>query len=134
MFEAMGESEDFLRETRRLTEQYISTDWTKDYRYFLIEEDGNVVGGCGLSTFQIPPQAPQKTGVYGYLSNMFIEQKYRRHGFGRAIIRHIIQVCKTEGIGLLFLHASKEGHFLYDSEGFQNNPGLMQLHTSKWTP
>ncbi len=132
MFEAMGESEEFLQETRQLTEDYIKGDWMKDYRYFLVEEDECVIGGCGLSTFRIPPQEPQRSGVYGYLSNMFIEPQYRRQGFGQALLRHILTLCKHEGIGLLLLHASDEGSYLYLNEGFQSSTGIMQLHTSKW--
>ena len=130
MFEAMGESKGFLEETRRLTQEYVDGDWTKDYRYFLVEEDGDVIGGCGLSTFRIPPKELQKTGVYGYLSNMFIEPEYRRHGLGHELLRYIIEHSKQEGIGLLLLHASKEGSLLYQTMDFENNPRLMQLITS----
>ena len=132
MFEAMGESKEFLQETEELTEDYVNGDWTKDYRYFLVEEEGNVIGGCGLSTFRIPPKALQTTGVYGYLSNMFIEPEYRRQGLGHSLLRHIIEYCRQEGIGLLLLHASKEGFLLYQTMHFENNPGLMQILTSKW--
>jgi len=127
MFEAMGESEDFLKETESLTKQYINDDWTNDYRYFIVEEESLVVGGCGLSTFRIPPQASQEKGIYGYVSNMFIEPDFRRRGLGRALLKYVIQECKKEGIGLLLLHASKEGFPLYSLEGFQSVPGLMHL-------
>lgn len=131
MFEAMGKSENFLKETKDLTEQYINQDWTSHLRYFLVEDYDRVLGGCGLTTFRIPPQAIQRTGTFGYLSNMFIEPEYRRKGLGRALLGHVIEICRHDGIGLLLLHASKDGHLLYDGEGFQSLPDLMQLDISK---
>ena len=131
MFEAMGASEEELEETKRLTEDFIKRDWTEFYRYFLLEEADSVVGGCGLSTFIIPPQASQKTGVYGYISNMYVKPELRGKGFGRALLQHIIRVCKDEAIGLLILHASTQGFPLYESEGFKSPDGLMHLLVAK---
>jgi len=52
MLKDMGESEEYLSETTKLTKQFFEDDWTKDYLYFLIEENSKVVGGCGISTFR----------------------------------------------------------------------------------
>ncbi len=131
MFKDMGESEESLNETIRLTEQYLESDWTKDYRYFIVEEDGKVIGGCGITPFRIPPQLSQPTGVYAYLSNMFIEVDHQRKGIGRKLIQHVIDVCKKDGIGLLFLHASDKGSMLYESEGFKRSKALMQFRMTK---
>jgi GNAT superfamily N-acetyltransferase len=131
MFEAMGESKEFVDETAQLTKAYLMTDWKKDYRYFLVEIDGEVIGGCGLSLFRVPPMAHQETGVFGYVSNMFIEPEQRGNGYGRAILEHIINLAKKEGIGLLLLHASKGSRAFYESEGFNTPGGLMHLITWK---
>jgi len=131
MFKDMGESDESLSETTTLTEQYLEDDWTKDYRYFLVEEEGKIIGGCGISPFRIPPQRSQPTGVYAYLSNMFIEVEYQRKGIGRKLIQHVIDVCKRDGIGFLFLHASDKGFLLYESEGFKSSKALMQFLITK---
>jgi GNAT superfamily N-acetyltransferase len=133
MFKDMGEPEDFILETTELTEQYLKDDWTQDYRYFLVEENDTIVGGCGLSTFRIPPLAHQKTGVYAYLSNMYIEPEHRRKGLGKALTKHVVDICKRDGIGLLLLHASKGGYPLYESQGFNTPKGLMHLIVQKHT-
>lgn len=125
MFTDMGESPDYVQESARLTTDYLMEDWTKGYRYFLVEENGEVIGGCGISPFRIPPQVSQKSGIYAYLSNMFVEHEHRRKGIGKALVKHVIEVCKSEGIGLLFLHASDDGLPLYESEGFNSSIRLM---------
>jgi GNAT superfamily N-acetyltransferase len=130
MFRAMGESKEFIEETSVLTEEYLEGDWTSDYRYFLVEDNDEIIGGCGLSTFRLPPMAHQKTGVYTYLSNMFIEPKYQGKGIGRALLQHVIEICKSENIGLIILHASVQGSYLFKSEGFTSEH-LMHLLTLK---
>jgi len=132
MFKAMGENEEFIQETTELTKEYLLSDWTSDYRYFLVEEDDEVIGGCGLSTFSLPPMAHQKSGVYTYLSNMFVEPDHQGKGIGRALLRHVIQVCKDEGIGLVILHASTHGSYLFKSEGFKISEHLLHLRTMDW--
>ena len=125
MFTDMGLDQDYVQESAKLTEEYLKDDWTEGYRYFLVEENDEVIGGCGISSFRIPPQVSQRTGVYAYLSNMFVEHKYRRKGVGRELLRYVTNVCITEGIGLLFLHASDDGLPLYELDGFVSSKRLM---------
>ena len=129
MFTDMGESSEYVQESARLTELYLETDWTQDDRYLLVEENGETIGGCEISPFRIPPQVSQKSGIYAYLSNMFVEHRHRRKGVGKTLLTHVIKVCKTEGIGLLFLHASDDGFPLYETEGFKSSKRLMALRT-----
>ncbi|MHA2021247.1 MAG: N-acetyltransferase family protein [Candidatus Thorarchaeota archaeon] len=131
MFRAMGEPKEFIEETSVLTKGYLEGDWTRDYRYFLVEDKKEVIGGCGLSTFRLPPMVHQKTGIYTYLSNMFIEPEYQSKGIGRALLKHVIEVCKNENIGLIILHASVHGSHLFRSEGFSGPEHLMHLLTLK---
>lgn len=125
----MGESEDQLHEIASLVEEYLKSDWIKDYHYFLVEEEDRVIGGCGLSLFRIPPKSPQISGFYAYLSNMYVEPEFRRKGVGRALMRHVVDYCKSKHIALLFLHASEKGLLLYNTLGFESSPKLMQLRT-----
>ncbi len=121
----MGLDQDYVQESAELTEEYLKDDWTESYRYFLVEENDEVIGGCGISPFRIPPQVSQKSGVYAYLSNMFVEHDHRRKGVSKALLKHVFKVCKNEEIGLLFLHASDDGLPLYESEGFTSSIHLM---------
>jgi GNAT superfamily N-acetyltransferase len=129
MFTDMGEHEDYVQGSAEMTKKYLEDDWTQEYRYFLVEDNGVTIGGCGISSFRIPPQVSQPTGVYAYLSNMFVEGEHRGRGVGRKLLRHVIEVCREEEIGLLLLHASDQGMPLYESEGFHSSKRLMGLRT-----
>ena len=58
---------------------------------------------------------------------MYIEPDYRRKGFGRELVSHIIELCKQEKIGVIELHASEMGKLLYASDGFENLKDYMAL-------
>jgi GNAT superfamily N-acetyltransferase len=131
MFKAMGEPEEFIEETSALTKEYLEGDWASEYRYFLVENNDEIIGGSGLSTFRLPPMAHQKTGIYTYLSNMYIEPEHQGKGIGRALLKHVIEVCKMEKIGLIILHSSAHGSHIFQSEGFKNPKHLMHLLTLK---
>jgi N-acetylglutamate synthase-like GNAT family acetyltransferase len=118
MFKAMGEPEEFIEETSLLTKEY-----------FLVEEIDEIIGGCGLSTFRLPPTAHQKAGVYSYLSNVYIEPDHQGKGLGRTLLKHVIEVCKEEQIGMIILHSSAQGLALFNSEGFRSPNSLMHLLT-----
>lgn len=129
MFKDMGESEVSLSETTRLTERYLESDWTKEYLYFLVEEGDKVIGGCGISTFRLPPKSSQPKGIYAYMSNMYIEPEFRRKGIGRLLVDYLTDFCKQNKIGLLLLHASEKGFLLYKTLGFTSPENLMELPT-----
>ncbi|TFG29472.1 N-acetyltransferase [Candidatus Thorarchaeota archaeon] len=133
MFKDMGEPEEALKELSKFTEQYLQDDWTKDYAYFLVEDDSKVIGGCGISTFSIPPPLSQPNGSYTYLSNMFVEPEYRRNHVGKMLIDYVVDFCKSEGIMLVILHASDKGLSLYKSLGFTSSERLMHLRTSDYS-
>ncbi len=129
MFTDMEMSEDFLQQTAEVTREYLNEDWTNHYRYFLVENNDQIIGGCGISTFRVPPQASQKSGVFAYLSNMFVEREHRRKGVGKLLLNHVIDFCRNEGIGLHLLHASNQGQSFYGSAGFTSPDHLMSLNT-----
>ncbi len=127
MFFASSVSEKVLDETEQMTKCYLTTDWTKDFRYFLVEVNREIIGGCGLCTFRIPPLLDQKIGLMAYLFNMYIEPQERRKGIGRALLNHIVSVCVREEIGLVILHTSEIGRYLYSKYGFTSSENLMHL-------
>lgn len=127
MFAEGRVSEEVLDETDDMTRGYLTGDWTEDFRYFLAEIDGNIIGGCGLSIFRIPPFSGQRTGLMAYLFNMYVEPQERRKGVGNALLNHVVGLCIKEGVGLVLLHASELGRYLYSTYGFATSKSLMQL-------
>ncbi len=130
----MGVREEIAQEAAELYIPYLEKDWTSHFRYFLIEEKGQVIGGCGLSVRQLVPTRYSPSGKNAYVWNMYIEPKYRRKGFGHALVKHIVELCKQENIGLIELHASELGKPLYASEGFENWEEYMALLALKPEP
>ncbi|UCE08964.1 MAG: GNAT family N-acetyltransferase [Candidatus Thorarchaeota archaeon] len=127
LFRDSGASEEVIDETDALTKRYLTMNWTDDFRYFLAERDGDVIGGCGLSVFRIPPLTRQRTGLMAYIFNMYVEPKDRRNGVGRELLNHVVGVCMSERVGVAILHASEVSRRLYTSCGFTTSESLMHL-------
>lgn len=131
MLHDIGVKQEIAQEAADFYIPFLEQDWTLLFRYYLIVENDEVVGGCGLSIRQLVPTRFSPSGKNAYIWNMYVEPEYRRKGFGRSLVRHIIELCKLEEIGLIELHASEIGKPLYASEGFENWEGYMALLTLK---
>ncbi|MHA1908148.1 MAG: GNAT family N-acetyltransferase [Candidatus Thorarchaeota archaeon] len=131
MLKDMGVRDEIAKEAEELYLPFLENDWTSLFRYFLVEENGEVIGGCGLSTRQLVPTRYSPSGKNAYIWNMYVEPDYRRKGFGRFLLKYIVELCKHEMIGVIELHASELGESLYASEGFENWERYMALAALK---
>ncbi len=69
--------------------------------------------------------------TYGHLVDLMISPNYRRKGYGRLLIEHILLDSKNNGIKIIQLLASKEGRHLYQDNGFEvcsnEAPGMIKI-------
>ncbi len=54
----------------------------------------------------------------GYIANMCTDVGFRRRGYGRTTLTALLEWMRSTGIGLVHLHASRDGDALYRSMGF----------------
>ena len=77
----------------------LNTIFVKDPRVFcdLVEVDGQIAGIAiwflNYSTWQA------KHGIY--LEDLYIKPEFRARGYGKALLRHLAQICDKEGYGRL---------------------------------
>jgi GNAT superfamily N-acetyltransferase len=88
------------------------------YRAWLAEAKGTVVAGGGLVIVGHPSAPNDPVPRRAWILNMYTEPKYRRRGFGRAIIETIVDWCRAQGFAWVSLHASDAGRHLYEVLGF----------------
>ena len=80
-------------------EDLLNTIFVKDPRVFcdLVEVDGQVAGMAiwflNYSTWQA------KHGIY--LEDLYIKPEFRARGYGKALLKHLAQICDKEGYGRL---------------------------------
>ena len=77
----------------------LNTIFTKEPRVFcdLVEVDGQIAGMAiwflNYSTWQA------KHGIY--LEDLYIKPEFRARGYGKALLKHLAQICDKEGYGRL---------------------------------
>ena len=80
-------------------EDLLNTIFVKDPRVFcdLVEVDGQIAGMAiwflNYSTWQA------KHGIY--LEDLYIKPEFRAKGYGKALLKHLAQICDREGYGRL---------------------------------
>jgi GNAT superfamily N-acetyltransferase len=74
--------------------------------------------GIGMSARRVPsPGNPE--GRYGYVQSMVTDERARRRGLARVVLRALRDRFAAEGVHRVDLHASAMGEPLYVSEGFR---------------
>lgn len=105
----------------RLEEETFSMPWSpasflqmieqEDARYYVAEEDGQLLGGCGLLMI----------AGEGNISNVAVAKEARRRGVGTGLMRHLLSEGDKEGLTAytLEVRVSNEAAIgLYQKLGF----------------
>ena len=89
------------------------------YRTWVIEDvSGRLVAVAGLV---LHVRAPGPRGIepyQGYVSSVYVLPEHRLRGLARRLMEVIHDVCRTEGVRIVNLHASDAGRALYASMGY----------------
>ena len=131
MFQDMGELplelfETFRRQSRDKLHRMFERD---EYVGWLISpenEPERIVAGAGVQSREVPPHPLTKlngeiaiaNGRQAIILNVFTEPEWRRRGLAALLLKRIIDWSREEGVDSLVLHASDEGHALYERLGF----------------
>jgi GNAT superfamily N-acetyltransferase len=81
-------------------------------------EDGEVVAGGAILIVPWPANPKHRKQQRAFLFNVFTEPAFRRLGIARSLIQEMLDWCRGQGFGSVFLHASEAGRPLYQSMGF----------------
>jgi predicted N-acetyltransferase YhbS len=85
---------------------------------FVAFEDSHRVGVATCISFDI----------VGWFGNLIVEDKYRRKGVGRLLVRHAVNYLKSKGAKTIGLYAYPELGSFYESLGFRKDMDFSVLH------
>ena len=97
-----------------------------NYKAFLAEIDGVVVGSTSCQIFQGLYPNILKNRQYGYIWGVYVEPPYRGQGIAKKLVSLAIAHLKAIGCMSAILHASPSGKPVYTSLGF-SDANEMQL-------
>ena len=81
--------------------------------------DGEIVAGGAVLIVPWPANPKHRQQQRAFLLNVFTEPAFRRQGIARSLVQTMMDWCRGQGFGSVFLHASDAGRPLYQSMGFQ---------------
>jgi ribosomal protein S18 acetylase RimI-like enzyme len=86
---------------------------------WIAETDAREVAAGGAVMIVPWPASPRdRKQQRAFILNVFTEPAFRRRGIGRTLMQTILEWCRNQGFGSVFLHASEDGRLLYQSLGF----------------
>lgn len=90
------------------------------YLGWILEEEGQPVGGAGLMEMEWPPHPMHPaTDRRGCIMNVYVEPAFRGKGLATLLMDHAVAEAGRRGIQYLVLHASEKGRPLYEKLGWQ---------------
>ena len=110
---------------------------TGAFRVFVADVRGEPVGSVGLVIHHDPPGPSNPSGRVGYIMNLVTCPAWRRRGIARALMEHVLEALRSEGVPAASLHASAEGRALYEDLGFRVNedqPEMRLIHRNGSRP
>jgi len=130
MFRAMGfDDEAMLHRVGEACRDYFGQHLpTGQFRAWVAEAESEAVASIGLVMHSIPPSPRNLVGLEGYLMNLVTLPGWRRQGIARALLAHVVEVLREEGIPVVSLHATADSRQLYGSVGFtilQDGPEMV---------
>jgi GNAT superfamily N-acetyltransferase len=91
------------------------------HEIFLVEDEGEVAGSIVLL---IVPNLSHSATPWAIAENLIVGGKYRRRGYGKMLLEHVINRAREKGchkVQLLSDRRRKEAHRLYHSVGFESS-------------
>jgi len=98
------------------------------HELFVAEDQGDVVGTVVLL---IVPNLSHSATPWALVENLVVGEKYRRRGFGKMLLEHVIARARERGCHRIELCSDKrreEAHQLYSSVGFEASAYGFRIH------
>ena len=102
-------------------------------------EDGNliewvaidkeeIIATAAIIFYDFPPNFINKSGVRGYIANVYTRPEYRGRGIATDLIDKLVEEARDRGVKKLWLGASKMGRPVYLKYGFVETDEYLELN------
>ena len=94
---------------------------------WLVIHKNQIVATAAIAFYQFPPTYTNKTGIKGYITNMYTQNEYRRQGIATALLEKLVAEARDRGVTKLWLGASKLGRPAYLKFGFRSTNEWLEM-------
>lgn len=90
-------------------------------------DNGRAVASATIVFYEFVPSDANRSGIRGYITNMYTAPEYRRQGIATALLGRLTEEAKARGVKRLWLHAAEMGRPVYVKFGFREAGGFFEL-------
>ncbi len=90
-------------------------------------DNGRAVASATIVFYEFVPSDANRSGMRGYITNMYTAPEYRRQGIATALLGRLTEEAKARGVKRLWLHAAEMGRPVYVKFGFREAGGFFEL-------
>jgi glucosamine-phosphate N-acetyltransferase len=91
---------------------------------FVIEIEQKIIAA---TTLIIDQKFIHNLAKYGHIEDVIVDSKYRKQGFGKKIINHVVNYCKTHNFYKITLTCNEKLIHFYEKNDFE----VYQIHMSQ---
>ena len=85
--------------------------------WLAVAPDQSIAAGTGLWLMDWPPHMIG-SGKRGNILNVYTVAEFRRRGLAGELMKTAMQWCRSNGVDVVVLHASRDARGLYEAMGF----------------
>ncbi len=95
---------------------------------WVVEEGNEIIATSAIVFYEFPPSFTNKSGIKGYITNMYTAPEYRGRGIASSLLDKLINEAKARNVHKLWLGASEMGRPVYLKYGFEEKNIWLDLH------
>ena len=94
---------------------------------WVVSGNDTIIATAAIVFYEFPPTYTNKSGVKGYITNMYTVPEYRGKGIATSLLDKLVEEAKTRKVEKLWLSASKLGRPVYLKYGFKETNECLEL-------
>ena len=94
---------------------------------WVAEENSVIIATAAIIFYEFPPSYTNKSGIRGYITNVYTAPAYRGQGIATLLLDKLIAEAKERKVEILWLSASQMGRPVYLKHGFKDSYEWMDL-------
>src|SRR5205085_1557563 len=96
------------------------------WRSWIAELDDKPIGCVWVQRVEKLPNPNGLPGTNAYLSNFYVDERYRGRGYGSVLLREALLWCDASDIDIAFMWPTPQSRPLYARHGFRAADAMME--------
>lgn len=126
MDEGIEANKDIDEELIRFFQQKLTDNSLVEW---VVEDEGKIIATAAIVFYEFPPTYTNKSGIKGYITNMYTDPAYRGRGIASSLLDTLVDEARERKVEKLWLGASKLGRPVYLKYGFKETNEWLELNT-----